>query len=278
MPATRSRTAGWRRCLQQICARRGSIELALECNGDSSDLLLRARVIDVQPDVLLIEAPVALGNTVAYAQGTKLVGVMAVGQNRWMFHTTCTGHRSGPNGTTTLVLSSPAQVQRCQRRIDYRIETARIDLPEVSLWPLLDPSTAVPIERLTAAAFLRELDGRTPDDFEQNPPLPAVGPCCTARLLNLGGGGVGLGVPDDQAGFIGRHTMWWVRFQLPPALKTPVVSAARLAHSHIKSDRTLYLGMSFDFSANALHRRTVSQQLLRAVHGLRHEGEQRRSA
>ena len=72
--------------------------------------------------------------------------------------------------------------------------------------------------------------------------------------------------------------MWWVRFELPPALQTPIVSVARLAHSHVKSDRTIYLGMSFDFSVNAMHRRTVSQQLLRAVQGLQGDQQLRLSA
>jgi len=281
VPATRSRTAGWRRCLEQICQRRGSIELALDrgtAGEPGCDLLMRARLLEVRGDALCIEAPVALGNTVEYPEGTALIAVMSVGQNRWMFHTTCTGRTQGPRGTTTLMLSAPARVQRCQRRNDYRIETAEVALPDVSLWPLLNPATAVPIERLSAAAFLRELDGRAPDVLGQDPPLPAVGPKCSAKLLNLGGGGVGLAVADDQAGFVGRHAMWWVRFELPPALQTPIVSAARLAHSHVKSDRTIYLGMSFDFSVNALHRRTVSQQLLRAVQGLQGDQQQRRSA
>ncbi len=276
VPAIRSRTAGWRRCLEQICDRRGSIELAIDrrISGESTasdtgrDLLLRARLLHIGSDELNVEAPVALGERVTYAAGTSLVGVMAVGQNRWMFRTTCLGVAPGPRGTTTLRLAMPVNVQRCQRRTDYRIETAEIDLPDVSLWPLMDPSTAVPIERLIGAAFLHELDGRAGTDGDHAMALPAVGPPCAGKLVNLGGGGVGLSVPDAQAGLIGRHAMWWLRFELPPALSTPVACAARVAHSHVRSDRTIYLGMSFDFTANALHRRTVSQQLLRAAHGM----------
>jgi len=287
VPAIRSRTAGWRRCLEQICDRRGSIELAIDRRAisdgaggggsdDGRDLLLRARLLHIGSDELNVEAPVALGERVDYPAGTSLVGVMAVGQNRWMFRTTALGTAQGPRGTTTVRLAMPVNVQRCQRRTDYRIDTAEIDLPDVSLWPLLDPATAVPIERLIGAAFLRELDGRTPDEASHAMALPAVGPPCAAKLVNLGGGGVGLSVPDSQAGMIGRHAMWWLRFELPPALQTPVACAARVAHSHVRSDRTIYLGMSFDFTANSLHRRTVSQQLLRAVHGMQHQ--QRRSA
>jgi hypothetical protein len=273
--------------LEQICDRRGSIELAIDrqasntqgASEDGRDLLLRARVLHISSDALQVEAPVALGEHVEYPVGTQLVGVMAVGQNRWMFRTTCLGTVAGPRGTTTLQLTMPVNVQRCQRRTDYRVETAEIDLPDVSLWPLMDAATAVPIERLIGAAFLRELDDRKCDNADHAMALPAVGPMCGAKLVNLGGGGVGLSVPDSQAGLIGRHTSWWLRFELPPALSTPVACVARVAHSHVRSDRTIYLGMSFDFTANALHRRTVSQQLLRAVHGM-HDGVQsrRRSA
>ncbi|MCH2136874.1 MAG: hypothetical protein MK101_09880 [Phycisphaerales bacterium] len=276
MPAMRSRTAGWRRCLEQICDRRGSIELAIErAEGSGRDLLLRARLLKITPEGIEVEAPVALGERVLFEQGAGLVGVMAVGQNRWMFRTTCTGHMPGPRGTTTLQLGAPMDVQRCQRRADYRIDTAVIDLPEVSIWPLLDPTTAVPIERLAGAAFLREVDGREAEADDCTAALPATGPSCQATLVNLGGGGVGLSVPDSQAGLVGRHAMWWMRFELPPALRTPVACAARIAHSHVRSDRTIYLGMSFDFSANPQHRRTVSQQLLRALHGLQGEGQRR---
>ncbi|MDP7030195.1 MAG: hypothetical protein QF733_08245 [Phycisphaerales bacterium] len=279
MPAQRSRTAGWRHCLQQICDRRGSIELAVRPPGEHEptplrgDLLFRARVIALDRDSIRVETPVSLGMAVEFVKGLELVAIMAIGQNRWMFHTMCMGAiGTGRKGTPpALRLSAPREVQRCQRRRDYRIDTADLQLPDVQMWPLLDPATVVPAERLAAVDFQRELDGQL---VAGGPPpldddlLPQLGPEHGGRIVNLGGGGLGLAVGVEDAGVIGRHATWWLRFELPPSVQTPIYAAARVAHRHLRSDRSLYCGMCFDFSANPSHHDVVARQIMRAIAGL----------
>ncbi len=279
MPAQRSRTAGWRHCLQQIRDRRGSIELAVRPPGDTGptglrgDLLFRARVIGLDRDAIRVETPVSLGMAVEFVEGLELIAIMAIGQNRWMFHTTCLGRAGqGRNGTPpALRLSTPKRVERCQRRRDYRIDTADLHLPDVRMWPLLDPATVVAAERLAAVDFQRELDGQLP---QGGPPpleadlLPQLGPEHCGRIVNLGGGGLGLAVGVEDAGVIGRHATWWLRFELPPSVQTPICAAARVAHRHLRSDRSLYCGMCFDFSANPSHHDVVARQIMRAIAGL----------
>jgi hypothetical protein len=279
MPGQRARTAGWRQCLQQICDRRGSIELAVRPPGDMpgdaprGDLLFRARLISIEHGTIRVETPVSLGHAVEFAEGLELIAIMAIGQNRWMFHTHCLGadDSSSPGGLHGLRLAAPSGVERCQRRRDYRIDTADLQLPDVRLWPLLKPSSAIAAERLTAVDFQRELDGvrDVSSDLEIDTDLmPALGPEYAGRIVNLGGGGLGLAVGMEDAGVIGRHAMWWLRFELPPSVQTPIRAAARVAHRHMRSDRSLYCGMCFDFAVNPSHRNVVARQIMRAIAGL----------
>jgi len=278
MPAQRARTAGWRQCLQQICDRRGSIELAVRPPGGTSgesprgDLLFRARLISIEQNTIHVETPVSLGQPVDFAEGLELIAIMAIGQNRWMFHTQCLGEgdTASPGGLPGLKLAAPRAVERCQRRRDYRIDTANLQLPNVRLWPLLEPSSVIAAERLTAVDFQRELDGaEAPSELEADPDLmPVLGPEYAGRIVNLGGGGLGLAVGTEDAGVIGRHAMWWLRFELPPSVQTPIRAAARVAHRHMRSDRSLYCGMCFDFAVNPSHRHVVARQIMRAIAGM----------
>jgi len=242
----------------------------------SGDLLVRCRVVELSEEGILVEAPVTLGRTIEIPAGVELVAMMAIGQNRWLFKTRCTGwfpEGVDSSGRPEVQLLLPDRVERCQRRRDYRVETASLDLPSVQMWPLLDPSTVVLAERVNEAEFLRELDGHDTgwclaDDLQSacdEELLPEVGPGFPGKLVNLGGGGVGLTVEDGHAGSLGSRSLFWIRFGLPPMVKTPVCATARLVHSHMQSDRKIYAGMTFDFSANPPHKRVVVKQILRAI-------------
>jgi len=240
-------------------------------------------VLGVGDGELRVETPVALGQPVEFVEGLQLVAIMAIGQNRWMFHTESLGPdlQKSPTGVPGLRLAAPKSVERCQRRRDYRIDTADLQLPDITMWPLLDPVSVVAAERLTAVDFQHELDGCL---AESGPPpidqdvMPLVGPEHTGRIVNLGGGGLGLAVGVEDAGAVGRHATWWLRFELPPFVQTPVFATGRVAHRHLRSDRSLYCGISFDFSANPPHRGVVGRQIMRAIAGLQQRQMQLRRA
>ncbi len=59
--------------------------------------------------------------------------------------------------------------------------------------PLLEPSTVIAAETANRHRILDRKPG-TPDDL-----LPEVGPAFSAKLMNIGGGGVGLLVTRDEA-------------------------------------------------------------------------------
>ncbi|MBT8485144.1 MAG: hypothetical protein KJO43_06160, partial [Phycisphaerae bacterium] len=67
MPANRSRTMQWRRCLEQIQERGGAIEIAVAHAGDDDDgahLIWRVRVLALSADEIVVEQPAALGQIV----------------------------------------------------------------------------------------------------------------------------------------------------------------------------------------------------------------------
>lgn len=284
MPANRSRTHNWRRCLEQIHGRGGSIEIAVDgavTGGDEgSHLVWRVRVLDLKADEIVVESPVALGRLIHLEAGVRLVAVMTVGQNRWLFHTVNRGAGGGGGGNRpvpSLRLAMPTDVERCQRRHHERVAPEPLRLPEVELWPLLDPKSVVVCERANELRFAAggevAHDQDDQDDRGDGAPfasagdelLPEVGPRFTARLVNLGGGGVGLRVAPDHGQILSRHKLFWLRFSLEPDLPVPVCASAKLVHSHMQSDQHLYAGLAFDFSFNAGHQRIVAEQIANYV-------------
>ena len=284
MPASRSRTLRWRDSLWRIYERGGGLEFAFAQDDDQpergKDIVWRVRVLGLTDTEITIETPGALGQSFRVEPGAKLVGVMTVGQNRWMFHTDVLGMtevatRSG--AMPALRLQMPAKVERCMRRNFERISTAELQLPEVRCWPLRDPKTAIPAE---VASRVRLLDANDADLTGPDPAtdalMPDVGPPLQAQLANLGGGGVGLVLDHEQASLleVGAR-LFWMRIDLSPRLPAPLCLTAKLAHTHIDSTQRVYAGMAFEFSHNPSHKRFVIDQIDRYLTGLQH---QRRAA
>ena len=271
MPAKRSRTQYWRRCLHDLCARHGSLEIAVASEfetGEGRHLIWRVRLHEVTDQELVVEAPSAIGEPIELDTGVEVVAVLAIGQNRWMFRTEKIGDgRLDLRGRQIGVvrLRMPDAVERCQRRNFYRVETAELRLPEVEIWPLLDPKSVVLAERDNEVR-LQSRDGTGLATEPQTDVLmPDVGPQFRASLLNIGGGGLGLDVRPEDSPVLGRHKLYWIRFALPPDLSTPICATAKLAHCHNQSNQHVYAGLAFDFSFNPGHQRFVVEQICRYV-------------
>jgi hypothetical protein len=275
VPASRSRTHDWRRLLEQIHERGGAIEFAiahpdrgetdpsLHVNGP--DLVWRVRVLDLTSEEIAVERPVTLGREVRIDEGTELVGAIAIGQNRWTFRTTNLGDVSGGNlgHPLGLRLAMPTEVSRSQRR-RIRVDTKAVTLPNVEIWPLLDPKSVIPAERATELAFEAWKSGEkvTGADLFSDAVMPVIGPKFTAELANLGGGGVGLVVNHDNAAAVGRHRIFWLRLSLEPEIPIPVCASGKVVHTHIDSMQKTYVGIAFDFSFNLPHQTMVANQIL----------------
>ena len=182
MPANRSRTDRWRQSLQNIYQRGGGLEFAVRRDDQQSgikDLVWRVRVLDLTEDTITIEQPGAMGQSFNIQKGVELVGIMSVGQNKWMFETTVidTTFNQTRSGTfPALKISMPEKVVRCMRRHADRTSIAHIDLPTVECWKLLEPLSAVPVE-VANRVQIEELvkSGQTKDAVDDQMALPQVG-------------------------------------------------------------------------------------------------------
>ena len=279
MPANRSRTTEWRRCLQQLAQRQGGLEIAVSRDyaqgEDGRHLVWRVKLLQLTDDAMIVEQPMTLGQTIRLEPGIQMVVILAIGQNRWMFTAVNLGETTYQSDRHTTVaanrLSLPVSVERCQRRNYYRVDTASLNLPEVDVWPLLDAKSVLIAERMNELEFEAAQPGAEiqpsagANSFDAESLMPDVGPKHAATLLNLGGGGIGLRFHPEDAPILSRHKLFWIRFRLPPELTTPICATAKLIHNHMESSQHTYAGMAFDFSFNPVHQRFVVNQICRYI-------------
>jgi hypothetical protein len=246
VPANRSRTERWRESLRQIYERGGGLEFSISRGGPPpkaeevdedgcaidasprqasppSDLVWRVRILELTEDEIVVENPVAMGQNIPVREGVELIGIIALGQNRWTFHTSVVGAkvvpvRHGPP-FQAIKLEMPTTVQRCIRRNFIRVGTANLNLPKVECFPLLDPTSVVPAE-IANRALIHDLQASSISGRENSASadamlLPEVGPRFTGMLVNIGGGGLGLLIPRDEAMRADRSRLRRDRRNLP---------------------------------------------------------------
>ncbi|USN98186.1 MAG: hypothetical protein H6810_08340 [Phycisphaeraceae bacterium] len=283
MPAARRRGERWQDTLAQICERGGSIEITVDRRGGEDfrtdpgddvrlpppDLLWRVRVRETNDQRIVVDVPSALGRSIQINVGTRLVVVMSVGQNRWIFLSKVTGATSGPGGSLTLAV--PERVERATRRAQQRVSTAQINLPAVRCWHLANPTTAVAAQaacRERIAALLEQPPaardiGAAGDLDSLSDMAPDVGPGFKAELSNIGGGGVGLKIKSEDSALVESTRLYWTKLDLRPVIPAPLALIARLAHTHLDSQQNIYAGLAFEFGLDPNHRPFVADQIER---------------
>ena len=295
LPASRSRTENWRRTLQQVCDRQGSVEIAIPRPGDAAwpnesehsepavNLIWRVRLLAQRDDEIVIEAPSTLGERIDLSPGLHLIVVFSLGQNRWMFRTRTIGRLrwkiNQAHSVPAIRLRAPDTVERCQRRQFYRVSTVGLMLPRADAAPLLDIPSAIPAEKAiqTRIDMLRE--GSVAGFVGCEPPilLPEIGPGVSALLVNVGGGGAGLMVEGKSAGVFDHHRMFWVTLHLMPHLPAPISVVCRLAHVRLDSEQRRFLGMSFEFGHNPEYKRFIVNTLCHSVNEIQRQQLRRRA-
>lgn len=286
MPASRSRTERWRDSLRKVYERDGALEISIPAGAGSpsrgADLLWRVRIVGLSDTEIVIEPPCAAGRAISLEPGINLVAVLAVGQNKWMFHTRTLPSGPAARGPRTVRLAMPQTVERVQRRNFLRISTAELSLPKVECWPLLDPTSVVAAEVANRALILDLLRGDSPAQSHRDEPflLPEVGPKFHGRLMNIGGGGAGLFLDRNDTAAADKARVYWLRVDLTPQIPAPIAMTARLVHTHIDSGQNLYAGMAFEWAFHESHREFVVEQICRYVAALQNGqvAAQRRSA
>lgn len=284
MPAARRRGDRWSETLEQIRDRGGSLEITVERRqqGDGfrtepgqtvrtppADLLWRVRVRDCNDERIVVENPSALGRTIDIKKGTRLVVVMSVGQNRWIFQSHVIDATEGPDGR--LVMAAPTRVERATRRTQQRVSTAAINLPAVRCWHLRDPASAIPAQAASRQRILALLAKppaeRQPLADSQLDDLadiaPDFGPGFEAHLANIGGGGIGLRVEAENASFVESSRLYWTRLDLRPEIPAPIELITRIAHTHLDSQQNVYAGLAFEFGLDPAHRPFVADLIER---------------
>jgi len=289
VPANRSRTENWRRSLDALHEKGGALEIALvdpdarDSDPHSPDLIWRVRILGLSDSEIVVEQPMALGHLMPINSGAALVGIIAVGQNRWMFKTSNLGpaqaRLGGGRQIPAIRLRLPDDVERCQRRHFYRISTIGLRLPEVECYTLLDPDSAVLAETANRVEILEFLhaarDGRVQAPSAQ-PVLPKVGPSFTGTLVNVGGGGAGLLFEEQAHRGLDSSALFWMRITLTPHIPLPLAVTARARHTYLNSAQQMYAGMAFEFGYHPQHQRFVVDQLLRYVSLVQREQMSRR--
>ncbi|MFK7760312.1 MAG: hypothetical protein AB8C13_10245 [Phycisphaerales bacterium] len=269
MPANRSRTDRWRQSLEKIRSRGGGLEFTVNnpdpATGESKNLVWRVRLLDYNDDTLVLEHPGTMGLSFHIENDTPLIGILSVGQNRWMFHTKVTAsttYKSGTFSAKAITVDMPENVERCMRRNFDRTSTARIDLPTVNAWPLLNQQSAAPVEIANRMMIeqLRAENTTATSSFDPQM-LPEVGPRFEARLANIGGGGVGLVVDRQNRATLDSAQQFWLSINLMPTVPAPVVMVAKMAHTHLDSQQNTYAGLAFDFSQSTNHKDFVIKEI-----------------
>ncbi len=268
MPASRSRTERWRNCLWQIYERSGAIEISVarEEGGDhaGNDLIWRVKILSLSETEIVVSQPAAFGRTIPLEPGTRLVGAMSVGQNRWMFNTRTLSTKTD----SKLHLVMPDKVERCPRRSYYRVSTASVELPDVECWPLLDPSSVVAAEIANEACFRDMVRNRRDPSHPAGTPqhlLPEVGPGFQAKMVNISGGGLGLVVSPQEASGLDRARYLWMRVDLGPDMPVSIALTGRIVHTHMDSAQSVHVGVSYEFGFNPAHREFVISQICGVV-------------
>ena len=277
MPASRSRTERWRECLEQIHERSGGVEFAIDHGSHTPsypgeapppDVMWRVRVFALGERELLVERPSAMTQALDLAPGVSVVVVMSIGQNRWMFRSRILGTPAdGPTPFTTKLggvrLLLPDTVERCSRREFMRTSVASLTLPRVEGFPILDPTSVPDADAANERIFNSHMDGGTAWQEGTHLPMPVVGPGFGARLMNVGGGGIGLLIERGETGAVDRARYLWLRLHLPPHLPSPLCVVGKAVHTHLDSGQNVYAGVAFDFALNPSHQAFVVAQLSR---------------
>jgi len=275
MAATRLRTENWKRSLKSLHERGGALEISLAGAGSDAErqvanLIWRVRILHLDEKSIVVEQPAAFGQFIQINPGSRLVAIIVIGQNRWMFETVNEGFQDVPGRsgrpTKGLRLTMPETVERCQRRNFYRVSTVGLNLPEVECYPLLDSATAAMAEAANRV-LIQDLNDATISgravEVPETPVLPEVGPAFGAKLVNVGGGGAGLLIEPDDRPKLDSDRLFWLRINLEPDIPAPLGVAGRLKHTHIDSLQRVYAGIAFEFGFDPKHQKFIVDQLCR---------------
>lgn len=232
--------------------------------GDAVPPTYRSRLLLFNENGLIVERPTQADAAVHLAVGSRARLLAVQGDQRWEVWSTVTHYSSfSLNGTmkvTAIHLTPPADARTGQRRGYFRASAVSAKLDPILMTPIApegtDPAanvgeSATPQQRALAAAF---------QPFK-------------ARLVNIGGGGVGIEAPQKAAPLVKAIKHYTCRLVLP-TLDEPVDVVARTVHLAPLEGGTHYMGMAFEF-ADRLQKQLLTARIQRFTADLERQQLQR---
>lgn len=241
--------SNWYEKLGAICQRGGVVEMT-DVAPSGRDRLApthRVRLLACTPEEIVVEMPRGGDAGVYLEPGSTLRILLVDAVGRWEFNTLVTGARIYPSGregrTMGLRLAPPSTVRSAQRRSYFRVSTESMAIKLVRL---------VPVEPAKPASAAH-------DPQEHHPDSPLFPPqAFTARLLNIGGGGIGVQAPARVAAQVNVVQRYACRLELP-ILSEPLEAPVRVVHRAPVDGGAHYLGLRFDQEDPAERRKCIDE-------------------
>ncbi|MFA9477482.1 PilZ domain-containing protein [Phycisphaerales bacterium AB-hyl4] len=238
MPALQEDTTAalstiWRQIINDVADRNAGVELmpwhVAEGEGTDGDQRFRVRLLAAESDGRLVVQQPANREQRRWLELGAWIGVLLVFNNqRWLGRCRVieTADRFSLNATThvaAIKLDAASEVRSSQRRSAFRANTAAIDLSPARL-----------------ASIAKHPPGQPPAH---------VPPPVEAQLLNISISGLGLAV--DPTGQHVQQLLQSRRYQCQftlPGFDDAITVIVRLIHARPQQNRTVYLGLQFEFN------------------------------
>lgn len=235
----------WHETLAALCRRNGTVEVRPIPRHEVLTPTFRVRLLSFGDGGLVIERPQKIDAGRYLVRGADVRVLAADGDNRWELDTTVDGPATCALNEQTVVpalrLTQPWSARSGQRRQFFRVNTSSARLAPVVLQPIEETNPFVlPASR----------------EFADDPARPF-----NARLLNIGGGGLGVEAPQRVAAKLARHMRYRCGLNLPQ-LSGPLLLIARVVHLEPMPDGTAYLGLYFEFE-DSHHRQHCADEICR---------------
>lgn len=261
-------TQAWRPILEAMSLRNGGVEVT--GMGAAAEGVVppsyRVRLLAFNDNGLIIERPSQAEAGKHLAQGARARILLVQGDQRWELWTTVTHYSAFTlNGNARVMavhLTQPNDVRTGQRRSFFRASTVGARMEPVVLTPM-------PAAEVEAGATAGLSDQATAQQQAM-----AVGPqSFKGKLINLGGGGIGVEAPQRAAAVVKAISRFQCRITLA-AGEEPVEVIARIVHLQPLEGGTHYLGMCFEF-ADRMQKQRVTGRIQKFTAGLERQQLQR---
>lgn len=217
--------------LDSLVKRDGSVEITpILGHDDRVPPTARVRLLALASNGVVIDRPIGQAFTRHMVKGTRLHVLVAEGAERWEFHAaildTVPFRLNDSTEVPAIVISSPKTVHSAQRRAYFRVTIGSVAVKNTRLTPILG-------------------DAQTETESDEAAPQSDIKPF-EAKLLNIGGGGIGVLTPQRVAWQLPMVRRYECTLPLPTR-KTPVVIPADVVRLEEQEDGTTYMGLQFDF-------------------------------